>query len=118
MKNSNESITPHLSCLNHLLTSILRMSPLIRGYVVGAYPSPGFHSKSPPTPHPPPHQKPLKTPCKNQKSRTPSARPTLASTPVPALRIRYRTGSWSALVDTPFLCLFYPVCGDELYLGH
>ena len=39
------------------------------------------------------------------------ALPTPASTPAPALRIRYRAGSLSALVRTLFLCHLYPVCG-------
>ena len=64
-----------------------------------------------PLSHPTPHQKPWKTPCKNQKSRTPQARPSPASTPAPALGIRYRAGSLSALVRILFLCNLYPVSG-------
>ena len=59
---------------------------------------PTSHSNSP-LPHPPHHQNPLKTPCKNQKSRTPSARPTPTSTPALALRIKYRTGSYRGFGD-------------------
>ena len=64
-------------------------------------------SRHPPPPIPtPPHQKPLKTPCKDQKSRTPQARLTPASTPAPAIRIRYRAGSWSTACWHPVSLLF------------
>ena len=53
-------------------------------------------------PHPPPQQKPLKTPCKNQKSRTPWARPTPASTPALSLGIRCGTDSYRGFGD-PFI---------------
>ena len=108
---------PHICPRSHQRpTSNPRMPPnLFEGGADGAT-SPTFHSNSP-LPYSPPHQKTLKTPCKNQKSRTPWARPTPASTPAPALRIRYRAGSSSTAcwhpVPLPFLsCVRNDCQGD------
>jgi len=82
---------------------MLRVNLLFEKGVVTT--SPTSHSNSPQL-HPPLHRKPLKAPRKNQKSRTPWARPTPALTPAPALRIRFRAGSWSAACWHPVLSLF------------